>query len=61
MKILFATKKGEPDYAEQLVTEVESRIPAASEWAKANGFDRLRVAEITDGAPDFTKVFQKPS
>lgn len=55
-KILFAVKVGEPDYAEQLITEVESRIPAASEWAKSPGFDRLRVAEIADGPPDFRKV-----
>jgi hypothetical protein len=55
IKILFAVKVGEPDYAEQLITEVESRIPAASAWAKLNGFDRLRVAVI-EGTPDFTKV-----
>jgi len=55
-KILFAVKVGEPDYAEQLITEVESRIPGASDWARKNGFDRLRVAEIADGPPDFTKV-----
>jgi hypothetical protein len=55
-KILFAVRVGEPDYAEHLITEVAARIPAASKWALANGFDRLRVAEIDDGPPDFTKV-----
>lgn len=53
MKILFAVRKGEEDWKEQLITEVEARIPAASEWAKANGFDRLRIAEIDDKIPDF--------
>jgi len=46
MKILFATKKGDPDYAEQIITEVPERIEAASEWALQNGFDRLRVDDI---------------
>lgn len=48
MKILWATKIGEPDWKEDLITEVEADIPAASEWAKANGFDRLRIAEVGD-------------
>ncbi len=55
-KILFAVRIGDEDWQEQLVTEYEDQIPAASEWALANGFDRLRVAEIPDGPPDFTKV-----
>lgn len=53
VKVLFAVKIGEPDWAEQLVTEVEDRIPQAEKWAVANGFDRLRVAVIDDGMPDF--------
>lgn len=57
MKILFAVKIGEPDWKEQLITEVESRIPEAKKWAEKAGFDRLRVAEIKDGhLPDFKKV-----
>lgn len=52
-KVLFAVKIGEPDWAEQLVTEVEDHIHLAAEWAVANGFDRLRVAVIDDGMPDF--------
>jgi hypothetical protein len=55
-RCLWATKKGEPDYAEQLITEVAERIPAASEWAKANGFDRLRVSEFDGSAPDFSRT-----
>ena len=50
-KVLWATKIGAPDYDEQLITEVEARIPDASAWAKANGFDRLRVATIDLSVP----------
>jgi hypothetical protein len=54
VKILYATKIGEPEYAEQLITEVESRIPDATRWATANGFDRIRVAEVDlEAKPDF--------
>lgn len=52
-RCLWATKKGAPDWQEQLITEVAERIPAASEWAKANGFDRLRVSDFDGSAPDF--------
>jgi hypothetical protein len=52
-KILFAVKIGDEDWQEQLITEQEDRIPLAAEWAKANGFDRLRVAVIDEGIPDF--------
>jgi hypothetical protein len=57
MKVLFAVKKGDADWAEQLITEVESRIESAKTWAAANGFDRFRIAEIdTETAPDFSKT-----
>ena len=56
MKILFAVKIGDEDWQEQLITDAEDRIPAASEWARANGFDRLRVADIDDTPPDFIKA-----
>jgi hypothetical protein len=56
-RVLFAVRKGEPDWAEVLVTEVAERIPAARAWAEANGFDRLREVEIDDNTPpDFTKT-----
>ena len=51
MKILFAVKVGDPDWAEQLITENEQDIPAASKWAKENGFDRLRIAKIDLSTP----------
>ncbi len=56
MKVLFAVKAGNADWQEELITEDEDRIPLAAEWAKANGFDRLRVASIDDNPPDFSKV-----
>lgn len=56
---LWATKKGAPDYMEQLITEQADKIPAAVEWAKANGFDRLRVSEFDGSAPDFAKTLAK--
>ena len=55
MQILFAVKIGDADWQEQLITEREDRIPAAKQWAEANGFDRLRVITVSDEpeAPDF--------
>lgn len=59
MKILFAVRKGNEDWQEELITEVEERIPAAKLWAEQNGFDRLRVATITDADLDFGKTVRK--
>ena len=57
MKILFAVKIGDEDWQEQLITEQEEHIEAASQWAKENGFDRLRVAEIDlSTPPDFSST-----
>jgi hypothetical protein len=54
MKILFATRKGNPDWMEELITEVEERIPEATKWAEENDFDRIRIAEIDlTEKPDF--------
>ena len=46
MKVLFAVKIGDADWQEQLITEQSEHIKAASDWALANGFDRLRVVDI---------------
>lgn len=46
MKILFAVRIGNPDWQEELITEVEDRITDARKWAKQNGFNRFRIAEI---------------
>ena len=54
MKILWATKIGEPDHHEQLITEQSDKIEPASKWAIDNGFDRLRVADVDlTTVPDF--------
>ena len=57
MKILWAVRDGNEDWEEELITEVEDRIPAAVKWAKANGFDRLRIATVDLSVkPDFRNV-----
>lgn len=58
-KVLFAVRAGSEDWEEQLITEVESRIEAASKWALSNGFDRLRIATIDDRVPDFASTVKK--
>lgn len=52
-KLLWGTRKGEPDYMEQLITEREDRIEAATQWAKDNGFDRIRVSTWDGSAPNW--------
>jgi hypothetical protein len=44
--ILYATRKGNESWQEEIITTDEKRIPAARAWAEANGFDRIRVARI---------------
>ncbi len=59
MKILWATKIGDEDWQEQLITENPAAIEKASTWARANGFDRLRVADVDlSKPPDFSKVIR---
>ncbi len=50
MKVLFGHKANEPEYTEVLITEVEERIPAATEWAQANGYV-VRIADIDLSKP----------
>jgi predicted GNAT family N-acyltransferase len=58
--VLWATKIGEPDYNEQLITENSSQIENAKKWAIENGFDRIRVSKIDmSSKPDFTQGFKK--
>jgi DNA polymerase III sliding clamp (beta) subunit (PCNA family)/GNAT superfamily N-acetyltransferase len=59
-EILWATKIGEPDYNEQLITENSSQIENAKKWAIENGFDRIRVSTIDmSSKPDFKKGMNK--
>jgi len=61
VKVLYAVKKGEPDWAERIITEYEDRIVAARKWAEQNGFDRFRIATYSDEPefPDFKKTINK--
>lgn len=57
MEIMFAVKRGEPSYKEQIITENENRFEAARAWCKANGFDRIRIANIDlSTTPDFRET-----
>ena len=56
--ILFAVRKGDPDWKEVLITNNADKIEDAKKWALANGFDRFRVSKIDMmKKPDFTKTF----
>jgi hypothetical protein len=58
-KILFATRIGDEEWKEELITDNEENIEAATNWAIKNGFDRIRIAEIDLSIiPDFTKVLK---
>lgn len=58
--ILWAVKVGDEDWQEQIITTDESKINEASNWAKENGYDRLRVAVIDLGVkPDFPGTINK--
>lgn len=59
-QILFAVRIGNADWEEELITEDAQKIEAASQWAKANGFDRLRVATIDISTPpNFANTINK--
>jgi len=44
--ILWAVKIGDPDWAEQVITQRSYKIEEAKQWATNNGFDRLRVSTL---------------
>lgn len=55
--ILYAVKAAAADWEEEIITVVPSsaaardKILAASAWARANGFNRLRVSSLDLSAP----------
>ena len=58
-KVLWAVKIGEEDWQEQIITDTTSAVHLhnAKVWAKANGFDRLRVAVMNYAdKSDFSRV-----
>lgn len=59
-QVLWGTKIGEPDWAEEIITEDPTQIEKAKKWAEANGYDRLRISTINmNEKPDFTKAIKK--
>jgi hypothetical protein len=53
--ILWARKQGEPDWMEEVITETKDKkqLEKSKAWAKANGYEDLRVMEYNGEAPDF--------
>ena len=59
-KILWAVKKGDKDWQEQIITDTTSpeHLTNAKVWAVTNGFTRLRVSTMQYGnKPDFSRIF----
>ena len=58
-KILYGIRIGEEDYQEEILTTNEEKIEDAKKWARANGFDRFRIAEFNmEEKPDFIGAIQ---
>jgi hypothetical protein len=53
---VWATKSGQPDYEEVLITTNTdlAHVEKAKVWAKANGFDRIRVSIFNWEKPNFS-------
>ena len=49
VRVAFCTKLGAEEWTEELLTDQEEQIPAATKWAEANGY-KVRVANINLGA-----------
>jgi len=57
--ILWGIKKGDPNWMQEIITNDKRNFERAKAWAKRNGFDRFRVAEIdTSKEPNFTNTLQ---
>jgi len=53
-QVLYGTKIGEPNYMEDIISIYPSEFKKATEWAKRNRYDRLRVSKIDLSIkPDF--------
>ena len=52
---VWGTKIGDQDWHEQLLTETTdlARVEKCKVWAKANGFDRIRVSIFNWEQPNF--------
>ena len=61
-KVLYGTPKEDPVWKEQIITNQEQHFNEAKAWAKRNGFNRLRIAEIDSSMPpDFTSCIKGES
>ena len=59
MKVLWAVKKGAPDWQEDIITQhADVYLEEAKRWAIDQGYDRFRLAIYDDipEKPDFTKT-----
>lgn len=58
--ILWGHRKGDPDWAEEVITTKAENHAAAKKWAKENGFDRFRVSRLDlSKPPDFGKTIRR--
>lgn len=58
-KVLWAVKKGDEFWQEQIITDTTSpeHLKKAKAWALKNGFERLRVSTMQYGdRPDFSRI-----
>ena len=55
--LLYGTRKGQPDYMEEIISTNPDIFEAAKKWAQEQGFDRFRISKIDlTKKPDFTKA-----
>jgi hypothetical protein len=64
--VLYATRIGDEDWQEALITTADvtpeglAKLEKAKVWAKSNGFDRIRVTTFMPGEkPDFSKAVKR--
>ena len=63
--LLYGCKIGEPDYMEEILYQCkgyvnyEELLKKGNQWAKDNGFDRLRISVINlSEKPNFIKAIK---
>jgi hypothetical protein len=56
--VLYGVKKGEK--YEDIITETDTmkKIEEAREWAKVNGYEKLRFWEYKEETPDFVNTIR---
>jgi len=57
--ILWGVREGRPDWDEEIITTNKARKEEAKRWARTQGFDRFREANIDMTVkPDFKKAIR---